>query len=97
MIRVDWIVGLPTTLGGFDMIQNHVHAAPTRATATAAYAVDITRDMCLRSGAGTCLNFLISDTEMADMANYVADDKLINAYAVFTSMKNLRTSCFILQ
>ena len=41
--------------------------------------------------------FLISDTEMADMANYVADDKLINADAVFTSMKNLRTSCFILQ
>jgi hypothetical protein len=34
---------------------------------------------------------------MADMANYVADDKLINAYAVFNSMKNLRTSCFILQ
>ena len=41
--------------------------------------------------------FLISDTEMADMANYVADDKLINADAMFTSMKNLRTSCFILQ
>ena len=34
---------------------------------------------------------------MADMANYAADDKLINADAMFTSMKNLRTSCFILQ
>jgi hypothetical protein len=24
MIGVDWIAGLPTTAGGFDMIQNHV-------------------------------------------------------------------------
>ena len=45
MIGVDWIAGLPTTEGGFDMIQNHVdllsgkvHAVPTRATATAADA-----------------------------------------------------------
>jgi len=42
MIGVDWIAGLPTTVGGFDMIQNHVdllsgkvHAVPTRANATA--------------------------------------------------------------
>ena len=59
MIGVDWIAGLPTTAGGFDMIQNHVdlmsgkvHAVPTRATATAADAADIIRDMCLRSGDG---------------------------------------------
>ena len=59
MIGVDWIAGLPTTEGGFDMIQNHVdlmsgkvHAVPTRATATAADAADIIRDMCLRSGDG---------------------------------------------
>ena len=37
MIGVDWIAGLPTTEGGFDMIQNHVdllsgkmHAVPER-------------------------------------------------------------------
>jgi hypothetical protein len=59
MIGVDWIAGLPTTAGGFDMIQNHVdllsgkvHAVPTRATATAAEAAEIIRDMCLRSGDG---------------------------------------------
>jgi len=59
MIGVDWIAGLPTTAAGFDMIQNHVdllsgkvHAVPTRATATAADAAAIIRDMCLRSGAG---------------------------------------------
>ena len=59
MIGVDWIAGLPTTEGGFDMIQNHVdllsgkvHAVPTRATATAADAAEIIRDMCLRSGDG---------------------------------------------
>ena len=59
MIGVDWIAGLPTTAAGFDMIQNHVdllsgrvHAVPTRATATAADAATIIRDMCLRSGAG---------------------------------------------
>ena len=59
MIGVDWIAGLPTTADGFDMIQNHVdllsgkvHAVPTRATATAADAADIIRDMCLRSGVG---------------------------------------------
>jgi hypothetical protein len=59
MIGVDWIAGLPTTADGFDMIQNHVdllsgkvHAVPTRATATAADAADIIRDMCLRSGDG---------------------------------------------
>ena len=59
MIGVDWIAGLPTTEGGFDMIQNHVdllsgrvYAVPTRATATAADAAEIIRDMCLRSGAG---------------------------------------------
>jgi len=59
MIGVDWIAGLPTTAGGFDMIQNHVdllsgkvHAVPTRATATATDAADIIRDMCLRSGDG---------------------------------------------
>jgi hypothetical protein len=43
MIGVDWIAGLPTTEGGFDMIQNHVDllsgkvhagAVPTRASAT---------------------------------------------------------------
>ena len=56
---VDWIAGLPTTAAGFDMIQNHVdllsgkvHAVPTRATATAADAAAIIRDMCLRSGDG---------------------------------------------
>jgi hypothetical protein len=59
MIGVDWIAGLPTTAGGFDMIQNHVdllsgkvHAVPTRTTATAAEAAEIIRDMCLRSGDG---------------------------------------------
>ena len=59
MIGVDWIAGLPTTATGFDMIQNHVdllsgkvHAVPTRATATAADAAAILRDMCLRSGDG---------------------------------------------
>jgi hypothetical protein len=59
MIGVDWITGLPTTAAGFDMIQNHVdlrsgkvHAVPTRATATAADAAAIIRDMCLRSGHG---------------------------------------------
>ena len=59
MIGVDWIAGLPTTEAGFDMIQNHVdllsgrvYAVPTRATATAADAAEIIRDMCLRSGAG---------------------------------------------
>ncbi len=45
MIGVDWIAGLQTTAGRFDMIQKHVdllsesgkvHAVPTRATATAA-------------------------------------------------------------
>jgi hypothetical protein len=58
MIGVDWIAGLPTTAGGFDMIQNHVnllsgkvHAFSTRATATAD-AAEIIRDMCLRSGDG---------------------------------------------
>jgi hypothetical protein len=59
MIGVDWIAGLPTTADGFDMIQNHVdllsgkvHAVPTRATATAADAAEIIRDMRLRSGDG---------------------------------------------
>jgi hypothetical protein len=59
MIGVDWIAGLPTTAAGFDMIQNHVdllsgkvHAVPTRATATAADAAAIIRDLCLRSGDG---------------------------------------------
>jgi hypothetical protein len=59
MIGVDWIAGLPRTEGGFNMIQNHVHllsgkvhAVPTRATATAADAAEIIRDMCLRSGDG---------------------------------------------
>ena len=59
MIGVDWIAGLPTTEGGFDMIQTHVdllsgkvHAVPTRATATAADAAEIIRDLCLRSGDG---------------------------------------------
>jgi hypothetical protein len=59
MIRADWITGLPTTAAEFDMIQNHmdllsgkVHAVPTRATATAADAAAIIRDMCLRSGDG---------------------------------------------
>mmetsp|Transcript_42107 Transcript_42107/g.88010 ORF Transcript_42107/g.88010 Transcript_42107/m.88010 type:complete len:282 (+) Transcript_42107:2479-3324(+) len=56
MIGVDWIAGLSTTAGGFDMIENHVdplsgkvHAVPTRATATAADAAAIIRDMCFRS------------------------------------------------
>ena len=42
MIEVDWIAGLPTTQGRFDMIQNHVdllsgkvHAVPLRLSATA--------------------------------------------------------------
>ena len=59
MIGVDWIAGLPTRAAGFDMIQNRVdllsdrvHAVPARATATAADAATISRDMCLRSGAG---------------------------------------------
>jgi hypothetical protein len=59
MIGVDWIAGLPTTAAGFDMIQNHVdllsgkvHVVPRRATATAADAAAILRDMCLLSGAG---------------------------------------------
>ncbi len=52
MIGVDWIAGLPTTEGGFNMIQNHVdllsgkvHAVPSLATATAADAAEIIRDM----------------------------------------------------
>ena len=59
MIGVDWIAGLPTTAGGFDMIQNHVdllsgkvHAVPTRASATAKDAADIIVEMCMRSGDG---------------------------------------------
>ncbi len=61
MIGVDWVAGLrlPTTEGGFDMIQNHVdllsgkvHAVPSRATVTVADAVEVIRDMCLRSGDG---------------------------------------------
>ena len=59
MIGVDWIAGLQTTEGWFDMIQNHVdllsgkvHAVSTRSTATAAEAAEIIRDMCLRSGDG---------------------------------------------
>ncbi len=59
MIGVDWIAWLQTTEGWFDMIQNHVdlllgkvHAVPTCATATAAEASEIIRDMCLRSGDG---------------------------------------------
>jgi hypothetical protein len=59
MIGVDWIAGLSTTAAGFDMIRNHVdllsgkvHAVPTRATATAADATAIIRDMCFWSGAG---------------------------------------------
>ena len=59
MIGVDWIVGLPTTAAGFDMIQNHfdllssnVHAVPTRSKATAADAAAIILGMCLRSGDG---------------------------------------------
>ena len=58
-IGLDWIAGLPTTAAEFDMIQNHVellssrvHAVPTRATATAADAATIIREMCLRSGVG---------------------------------------------
>ncbi len=48
--RVDWIAGLPTTAGGFDMIRNHIDllsgkvpAVPTRSesTATAADATAI--------------------------------------------------------
>ncbi len=53
------IAGLPTTAAGFDMIQNHVdllsgkvHAVPARATATAADAAEIIRDLCLRAGTG---------------------------------------------
>ncbi len=56
MNGVEWIAGLPTTEGGLNMIHNHVdllsgkvHAVPTRATATAAEAAEIIRDMCLRS------------------------------------------------
>ncbi len=56
---MDWIPGLPTTKGWFDMIQNYVnllsgkvHAVPTRATATVEDAAGITRDMFLRSGNG---------------------------------------------
>ncbi len=56
---MDWIAGLLATAAGFDMIQNYVdllsgkvHAVPTRSTATAADAVAIIRDMCLRSGDG---------------------------------------------
>jgi hypothetical protein len=56
MIGVDWIAGLPTTKGDFDMIQTHidllsgkVHAVPTRATAMAAEAAEIIRDMWHRS------------------------------------------------
>ena len=59
MLGIDWIAGLPTTAAGFDMIQNHVDllsgkvfAVPTRATATAAEAAEIIRDLCLRSGTG---------------------------------------------
>jgi hypothetical protein len=53
------IAGLPTTEAGFDMIQNHVgllsgkvHAVPTRATAAAADAAEIIRDVFLRSDDG---------------------------------------------
>ena len=35
-----------------DLLSGRVHAVPTRATATAADAATIIRDMCLRSGAG---------------------------------------------
>ncbi len=59
MIGVDCIAGLPTIEGWFDMIQNHfdllsgkVHTVPTRATATAAEAAEIIRNMCLQSGDG---------------------------------------------
>jgi hypothetical protein len=58
MIGVDRIAWLPTTEEGFYMIQNHddmllgkVHAVPNCATATAAEAAEIIRDimMFLRS------------------------------------------------
>jgi hypothetical protein len=65
MIGVDWIAGLPTTEGGFGMIRNHVdllsgkvHAVPTRATATAAEAAEIIRDMCLRPDDATTAEVL---------------------------------------
>jgi hypothetical protein len=59
VLWVDWIAGLPTKEGGFDTMQNHAdllsgkaYAVPTRATATAADAAEIIRDLCLRSGDG---------------------------------------------
>ena len=58
MIRVDWIAGLPTTGGGFDMIKNHVdllsgkvNAVLTRASATAAAGGGATRAAMLSFGA----------------------------------------------
>ena len=59
MTGVDRIAGPPRTEAGLDTIRNRVdllsgkvHAVPTRATATAADAAEIIRDMCLRSGDG---------------------------------------------
>ena len=69
MIGVDWIAGLPTTDGGFDMIQNRVdllpgtvHAVATRATAAAADAAETIRGMRLRSGDG-CPDALVVDRD----------------------------------
>jgi hypothetical protein len=59
MIGVDWIAGLLTKEGWFNMIQNHVdllsgkvHAVPTCAMATAAEAAEIICEMCLWSSNG---------------------------------------------
>ncbi len=50
MIGMDWIAGLPTTEGWFDMTQNHVDLLSGKVHAVGAMA--IIRDMYLRSGDG---------------------------------------------
>jgi hypothetical protein len=59
MLGVNWIAGLPTTVAGFNMTQNHVdllsgkvQAVPTSATVTAKDATDILVEMCMRSDDG---------------------------------------------
>jgi hypothetical protein len=56
---MDWLLGLPMTVSGFDHVQVHVdhlsgkvHAVPTRSTDTAADAARIILEMALRSGDG---------------------------------------------
>ena len=85
----DWIAGLPTTVAGFDVIQNpvdllsgKVHAVPTRSTATAtADAAVIIRDICLRSaGSGVGLaDALVVDHDANFVAKFTSESEVFRA------------------